>query len=253
MAGADKKRGNDNGFVFTRVRTSTKAAMGQATIGSNNENKPVVIHSVDELAGNKRQASSEASPKLEFPEPKRRVAAPAPAVQELSVPVRKAPQPTPLISRTRTRAMQPPPTTPSANGRQRRATAAAAATESTGTPRMRPVARAGTRKSTMGARRRSTFSMRGKRASSIGGGFKATPHDSVSAGDFYRHISPELPEPIRLRQLLAWCARRTASNASQGGWPVELPPGVRRVLGDALREAVDDMHSAFEKGAIATS
>ncbi|KAJ2823477.1 hypothetical protein GGI24_003672, partial [Coemansia furcata] len=91
------------------------------------------------------------------------------------------------------------------------------------------------------------------RASSIGGGFKATPHDSVSAGDFYRHISPELPEPIRLRQLLAWCARRTASNVSQGGWPVELPPGVRRVLDDALREAVDDMHSAFEKGAIATS
>ncbi|KAJ1907802.1 hypothetical protein LPJ71_004002, partial [Coemansia sp. S17] len=62
-----------------------------------------------------------------------------------------------------------------------------------------------------------------------------------------------LPEPIRLRQLLAWCARRTASNVAQGGWPEELPPGVRRVLDDALREAVDDMHSAFEKGSIATS
>ncbi|KAJ2774754.1 hypothetical protein IWQ56_000438 [Coemansia nantahalensis] len=99
-------------------------------------------------------------------------------------------------------------------------------------------------------RRRSTFSMRGKRASSIGGGFKALPHDSVDAADFYRHISPELPEPIRLRQLLAWCARRTTKEPQ---WPSGLPDHVTKMLSDALREAAEDVHSAFEKGEIATS
>ncbi|KAJ2871839.1 NEDD8-conjugating protein ubc12 [Coemansia aciculifera] len=251
----NNKRGNDHGFVFTRVRSSNRPAIPQATppTSNNNENKPI-ISGGDEAAGNKRQACSESSPRLDFPEPKRRIAdtSPKAVVQELSVPVKKAPQPTPLISRTRTRVIQPSTPLAVTNGR-RRATAAGS-DSATGSSRMRPVARtAATRKSTMGGRRRSTFSMRGKRASSIGGGFKATPHDSVAAGDFYRHISPELPEPIRLRQLLAWCARRTAANVAQGGWPVELPPGVRRVLDDALREAVDDMHSAFEKGSIATS
>ncbi|KAJ2069096.1 hypothetical protein GGI08_000534 [Coemansia sp. S2] len=258
MAGADIKQGNDHGFKFTRVRSSNKPAIAQATLTSNNnENKPV-INGGDETTGSKRQASSESSPRLDFPEPKRRIAATtspkAVVVQELSVPVKKAPQPTPLISRTRTRVIQPStPTAAATNGRRRATAAAGAGADSGVSSRMRPVARTATRKSTLGGRRRSTFSMRGKRASSIGGGFKATPHDSVAAGDFYRHISPELPEPIRLRQLLAWCARRTASNVAQGGWPEELPPGVRRVLDDALREAVDDMHSAFEKGSIATS
>ncbi|KAJ2059262.1 NEDD8-conjugating protein ubc12 [Coemansia sp. S146] len=245
------KGGNVKGATYECVLAS--AAHTNPPTTNNNENKPI-ISGGDEAAGNKRQASSESSPGLDFPEPKRRIAntSPKAVVQELSVPVKKAPQPTPLISRTRTRVIQP--STPSAATNGRRRATAAGADSATGSSRMRPVARtAATRKSTMGGRRRSTFSMRGKRASSIGGGFKATPHDSVAAGDFYRHISPELPEPIRLRQLLAWCARRTASNVAQGGWPVELPPGVRRVLDDALREAVDDMHSAFEKGSIATS
>ncbi|KAJ2731135.1 hypothetical protein IW152_004759 [Coemansia sp. BCRC 34962] len=229
MPNVDKKRGNDHGFLFTRVRSSNKPANGQVT-PIRNENKP------DSL-GNKRHASSESSPRLDFPEAKRRIADTSSpiAVEEVSVPVKKAPQPTPLISRTRTRVSQP--ATPTSSRRR-----------ADGSSRPRAVGR----KSTLG-RRRSTFSMRGKRASSIGGGFKATPHESVAAGDFYRHISPELPEPIRLRQLLAWCARRTASDVASDGWPGELPGGVRRVLDDALREAVDDMHSAFEKGAIATS
>ncbi|KAJ2551919.1 isoamyl acetate-hydrolyzing esterase [Coemansia sp. RSA 1878] len=92
--------------------------------------------------------------------------------------------------------------------------------------------------------------MRGKRASSIGGGFKAIPHDSVSTQDFYRHISPELPEPVRLRQLLAWCARRTAHAPD---WPTELPEHVQKLLSDVYKEAADDVHSALERGEIATS
>ncbi|KAF9936827.1 hypothetical protein BGZ67_001947 [Mortierella alpina] len=54
--------------------------------------------------------------------------------------------------------------------------------------------------------RRSSFTMRGKRASSIGNG--SMPHPSVEPKSFFRHISAEDPPPIRMRQLMAWCARK---------------------------------------------
>ncbi|ORX88424.1 hypothetical protein K493DRAFT_319483 [Basidiobolus meristosporus CBS 931.73] len=57
-------------------------------------------------------------------------------------------------------------------------------------------------------RRRSSFAKRGKRASSIAGGFISLPHPSVSEADFFKHISPELPDPVRMKQLLVWCGRR---------------------------------------------
>ncbi|KAK9728602.1 hypothetical protein K7432_000949 [Basidiobolus ranarum] len=57
-------------------------------------------------------------------------------------------------------------------------------------------------------RRRSSFAKRGKRASSIAGGFISLPHPSVSESDFFKHISPELPDPVRMKQLLVWCGRR---------------------------------------------
>ncbi|KAF9570422.1 hypothetical protein EC968_001821 [Mortierella alpina] len=49
--------------------------------------------------------------------------------------------------------------------------------------------------------RRSSFTMRGKRASSIGNGCSEPK-------SFFRHISAEDPPPIRMRQLMAWCARK---------------------------------------------
>lgn len=59
-------------------------------------------------------------------------------------------------------------------------------------------------------RRRSSLSMRGQRASSIGQkGIQSLPHPDVPSSDFYKHISAELPEPVRMKQLLAWCARRS--------------------------------------------
>ncbi|KAJ2080006.1 hypothetical protein H4R24_003378 [Coemansia sp. RSA 988] len=221
--------------------------------------------------------------RLDFPEPKRRLTASPIAVQtagqasaahtsandkgssgsndvvkEISVPVRKLPQPTPLISRTRTRVFGTPvarsPIGSKVGARRRSGTGSRRTTVATlqdnTTGGRQQQQRRGARKSTMGKRRRSTFSMRGKRASSIGGGFKALPHDSVDAADFYRHISPELPEPIRLRQLLAWCARRTSAPPT---WPEDLSAPVKCLLSDALKEAVDDIHTAFERGEIATS
>ncbi|KFH62618.1 hypothetical protein MVEG_12010 [Podila verticillata NRRL 6337] len=60
--------------------------------------------------------------------------------------------------------------------------------------------------------RRSSFAMRGKRASTIGNGFSALPHPSVDPKSFYRHISADEPPPVRMKQLMAWCARKTIDN-----------------------------------------
>ncbi|KAG0219365.1 hypothetical protein BGX33_003296 [Mortierella sp. NVP41] len=57
--------------------------------------------------------------------------------------------------------------------------------------------------------RRSSLAMRGKRASSIGNGFNALPHPSVDPRSFFRHISADDPAPIRMKQLMAWCARKS--------------------------------------------
>ncbi|KAG0258868.1 hypothetical protein BG011_003004 [Mortierella polycephala] len=60
-----------------------------------------------------------------------------------------------------------------------------------------------------GANRRSSLVMRGKRASSIGNGFHTQPHPSIDPRTFFRHISADEPPPIRMKQLMAWCARKT--------------------------------------------
>ncbi|KAJ2850416.1 hypothetical protein IWW36_001905 [Coemansia brasiliensis] len=228
---------NDHGFIFKRGRPSAAvkaigAIASQPTYETPSKRPAAPLH--------------KSSSQLDFPEPKRRLTS-SPSqqldyqeeLQDISVPIRKPPQPTPLISRTRMRQSM----TPQGKVQQRRKSGGRRATAAVPHRRM-------SRKATLGKRRRSTFSMRGKRASSIGGGFKAMPHDAVDASDFYRHISPEMPEPIRLRQLLAWCARKTAQVPE---WPKELPSHVAQLLSDAAREAVDDIHSAFERGEIATS
>ncbi|KAF9185266.1 hypothetical protein BGZ51_002741 [Haplosporangium sp. Z 767] len=65
-----------------------------------------------------------------------------------------------------------------------------------------------------GANRRSSLVMRGKRASSIGNGFHTQPHPSVDPRTFFRHISADEPPPIRMKQLMAWCARKTIDSQS---------------------------------------
>lgn len=59
--------------------------------------------------------------------------------------------------------------------------------------------------------RRSSLGMRGQRASSsLGRGEISIPHHSVDSAVFYKHISSTLPEPIRARHLLVFCAKRAA-------------------------------------------
>ncbi|CCJ31029.1 unnamed protein product [Pneumocystis jirovecii] len=58
-------------------------------------------------------------------------------------------------------------------------------------------------------RRRSSLGFRGKRASSIlSNGLIALPHPSISHESFFKHISEDLPEAVRMKQLLVWCAKR---------------------------------------------
>ncbi|KAL2427305.1 hypothetical protein ABEF95_011481 [Exophiala dermatitidis] len=67
--------------------------------------------------------------------------------------------------------------------------------------------------------RRSSLSLRGRRASSLieTGNSNALPHKEVEVHDFYKHIESEgLPEPRRMRQLLTWCATRALDEKVMG-------------------------------------
>lgn len=67
--------------------------------------------------------------------------------------------------------------------------------------------------------RRSSLSLRGRRASSLieTGNSNALPHSEVEIADFYNHIESDgLPEPRRMRQLLTWCATRCLTQKSRG-------------------------------------
>ncbi|KAJ6181304.1 hypothetical protein N7519_011765 [Penicillium mononematosum] len=69
-------------------------------------------------------------------------------------------------------------------------------------------------------RRRSSLSMRGRRASFLidSGTSNALPHREVGTADFYKHIADDgIPEPRRMRQLLVWCATRAIGEKPSGG------------------------------------
>lgn len=102
--------------------------------------------------------------------------------------------------------------------------------------------------------RRSSLSMRGRRASSLidsgnsNGkyshvesikrltGATALPHDEVEIADFYKHIESEgLPEPRRMRQLLTWCTTRSLDQKPMGaGFEEASAIAAARVIEDEL-------------------
>ncbi|ORX79785.1 hypothetical protein BCR32DRAFT_294232 [Anaeromyces robustus] len=57
--------------------------------------------------------------------------------------------------------------------------------------------------------RRSSMNLRGKRKSSAYGGLCPPPLPNTRSSSFYRFIEFEQPEPIKMKQLLLWCAERT--------------------------------------------
>ena len=67
--------------------------------------------------------------------------------------------------------------------------------------------------------RRSSLSLRGRRASSLidAGNSNALPHNEVEITDFFKHIESEgLPEPRRMKQLLTWCGTRSLDQKRKG-------------------------------------
>jgi len=62
--------------------------------------------------------------------------------------------------------------------------------------------------------RRSSMNLRGKRKSSAYGGLCPPPLPNTRSSSFYRFIAFEQPEPIKMKQLLLWCAERTMQDQS---------------------------------------
>jgi len=63
--------------------------------------------------------------------------------------------------------------------------------------------------------RRSSMNLRGKRKSSAYGGLCPPPLPNTRSSSFYRFIAFEQPEPIKMKQLLLWCAERTMQNQNK--------------------------------------
>jgi hypothetical protein len=79
------------------------------------------------------------------------------------------------------------------------------------------------------SRRRSSFSLRGKRKSSFGE-LQSTLHPDIQPQDFCQHISPELPDPVRMRQLLVYGLQHHLHHLGEDAVSV----GVAEVLESAL-------------------
>ena len=48
------------------------------------------------------------------------------------------------------------------------------------------------------------------------------PHSSIPSDRFYRHTDPALPDPVRARHVLTWCASRSAPQPTDS--QTRLPP-----------------------------
>ncbi|GAB7340375.1 hypothetical protein MBLNU457_6819t1 [Dothideomycetes sp. NU457] len=98
------------------------------------------------------------------------------------------------------------------------------------------------RKTSGDGHRRSSSGIRGKRASSLidAGTSNAVPHSEVNTMEFYKHISQDLTEPRRMRQLLVWCGNRALPPKPSGG----LAPDESQAR-HAARVIVDELLADF--------
>jgi kinetochore protein Mis13/DSN1 len=134
------------------------------------------------------------------------------------------------------------------------------------------------------AQRRSSLGMRGKRASSSLGRGEISeskrhhdagtsmqsrtvltdvgiPHPTVESATFWKHITPTLPEPIRARHLLAWCAKRALDESvaptrgpSKAKSKDKAKSEVRTDEGDRLvKEIMEEFMANLGKGLVDTN
>lgn len=82
---------------------------------------------------------------------------------------------------------------------------------------------------------RPSLGMRGQRGStSFGRGEPTYPHSSVQPNEFYRHIPVELPDPVKVRWLVSWCAKRAFEEHTSKGKVRARDPEADRLLGDVI-------------------
>ncbi|KAJ3238884.1 hypothetical protein HDU78_003294 [Chytriomyces hyalinus] len=92
--------------------------------------------------------------------------------------------------------------------------------------------------------RRESLSMRGKRLSSMNKGLTTElPHPSVPTDDFFRLVDRDLSEPMRMRQILIWCAKRIKSERLTSNDPCLTDPKVLkmydRVISGLVNRSID--------------
>lgn len=105
-------------------------------------------------------------------------------------------------------------------------------------------------------RRKSSMGQASARVTeSFGAGILANPHPSVDYPEFYTHISPELPEALRIRQLLVWCSSRALSSTSAPTIPSpsEPLPKLKSSQQTVLREMQDELMKMLCLGKVDTS
>ncbi|KAG8954472.1 hypothetical protein FRC04_011799 [Tulasnella sp. 424] len=104
-------------------------------------------------------------------------------------------------------------------------------------------------------RRKSSMGQASARVTeSFGAGILANPHPSVDSPEFYTHISPELPEALRIRQLLVWCSSR-AQISKPGPTPStsEPLPNLKPSQQTVFRELQDELMKMLCLGKVDTS
>ncbi|KAJ1967419.1 hypothetical protein IWQ62_001871 [Dispira parvispora] len=102
------------------------------------------------------------------------------------------------------------------------------------------------RRSIRNVRRRSSFKTPGKRASSLFGKVTKLPRCKIESRDFYRHISDEMSEPLRMRQLLYWCICKSSFRPPKNN-PHEP------VLTEIMKTVLKNVLQAVQDGDVGTS
>ncbi|KAJ1657974.1 hypothetical protein IWQ61_002702 [Dispira simplex] len=102
------------------------------------------------------------------------------------------------------------------------------------------------RRSIRNVRRRSSFKTPGKRASSLFGQVTKLPLCKIESGDFYRHISDEMSEPLRMRQLLYWCICKSSFRPPKNN-PHEP------ILTEIMKTVLKKVRQAVQNGDVGTS
>ncbi|KAI1318562.1 hypothetical protein EDD11_006252 [Mortierella claussenii] len=181
----------DRGFVFTRKKTTTATSITSSSGASTLSTKTSSFYDADNplLTTPNQPPTPEGTPSRDRIHDKRLPPAKVPAAKAVISTPRQQKQPQPR---------QQVPQTPERNQES------IVAIPMRETPMIKR-----NKDMRSDASRRSSFNMRGKRASSIGNGFSALPHPSVDSRSFYRHIAADDPPPVRMKQLMAWCARKS--------------------------------------------